>query len=790
MRKKIILNGLLEEDRQVFSKVLGEIFELVFTNNFIEYEEIVSDEFDLLFVGQKNNDLSKIIRLYKSRGLNIPTILISNGNIDESGFFDDFIFKPINEELLLYRTKKFIYNYRKYKYIDNELMIANNSNNESIYDSMSTLIYAYTVDLINDKVLSKANNDGEILEHNISYDELLNDICNNIEEEKDLFLSKFNRNKLLDYYENNQKNIVLSTNFNNESHTAVTVAALMYEKNGTIEAILRLYDITNVKFFQKINNTLLSQKYLSIGIIDIPTRKFNMLFKNGKRVNILYDFDDLNNKKVPNNYVLEGTDKYLEKSSMESILEGLSKYQQYFFTIKFYLEDDYKYIQYEYSYFSKDHKTILCLKSDVTKNVETDMLTGRLNRQGFIHCTTQTLKKSKINEYSLLYFNIKKFKAINELFGIDYGNHLLKHFTKKIEKCKVNPIYISRIEADQFACLVKTNDLDFEELNDVMHFEYSFNNKTIKVSAKLGIYIINEKLDILQMLDRAKLAKKFITDEYVKPYSIYDDSMKNSYMLKAMSQFDLERAIKNEELKVYYQPVIDCKTGEIASAEALIRWKHDTLGLVSPGEFLPALEETGDISKVDLYVVKKIVELYKKRKSQNKNFVPVSSNLSRMDLFDEDMMHSVIDDMKNDQEMKNIIRIEITETIYVNIEGRAKFLLDELRNLGTKMYIDDFGSGYSSLSTISDFDFDYLKLDMAFIKRIGDNDKVKNVIMSIISLAHSLDLKVVAEGVETALQFQFLKDNDCDYIQGYFFSKPLCEEEYELLLDSHEKMYS
>lgn len=348
----------------------------------------------------------------------------------------------------------------------------------------------------------------------------------------------------------------------------------------------------------------------------------------------------------------------------------------------------------------------------------------------------------------------------------------------------MKPLAISRIEADRFVVLVDKNNLDFEKLTSILHRVYDKDGMKVDIYVRCGIYYIPKDTDlsVSDMCDRAKLAKLYIPNQYVQPYAIFNEDMKYDYEQRSLALIQLDDAIKNSEIKVFYQPIYDAKTKQIASAEALVRWVSPK-GVILPGKFIPALEESGHITKLDTYVHKSVRRFMENRYKNGKKIVRVAVNLSRMDLMDDEIMDLIIDDVKDERYSKQMVNYEVTESAYANVSGKGTNFLIQLHDNGVKLLIDDFGSGMSSFSTLRDYNFDVIKLDMGFVQKLGENKKYNNIVMSIIELAHRLDMKVVAEGVETKEQADYLKEYGCDYLQGFYFSKPLPEEEFAKLLD-------
>ena len=228
---------------------------------------------------------------------------------------------------------------------------------------------------------------------------------------------------------------------------------------------------------------------------------------------------------------------------------------------------------------------------------------------------------------------------------------------------------------------------------------------------------------------------------------------------------------------------MDAKTGKIVSAEALVRWFHEQKGFISPGQFIPALEKGGYISELDRYMIEKVTGCLDQRRAEKKRFVPVSVNLSWMDFYDENMLEWIVRGLKKNNPNEQKIRFEITETSLAAIGENHTRMLMHLKENGAEILLDDFGNGYSSFGMLQDYDFDILKMDISFVRNIGVNKKSESILRAIIDMAHQLGIRLVAEGAETEEQVAFLRANGCDYIQGYYYYKPMPENEFLQLLD-------
>ena len=435
-------------------------------------------------------------------------------------------------------------------------------------------------------------------------------------------------------------------------------------------------------------------------------------------------------------------------------------------------------------YFSKPFSPEIVLNRvqnilSLYKHEYQDALTGGYNRCGFIRRTENVLYNvASAKDYVLMFFDIKNFKATNELFGTDGGDGVLKEFYTRINAI-FQPEVSGRLDADHFICLAKRESIDLDTLPAKLKINVQLNGRSMKLYGYCGIYNLEEDdVNVSAMIDRAKLAEESILHDHVLPYAIFDDSMRRGYMDRVELLAEYETALQNEEFKVYYQPVVEAATGNLVSAEALVRWVHPQRGMVSPAVFIPALESSGQISRLDWYVAEHVYKTILRSYRENFPMVPVSVNLSWMDFYDDSLMDDLMDIFQGDSLRRGDMRLEITETSYAALESDRAGILEQLRAAGVKILLDDFGSGYSSFGMLKRYDFDILKLDMTFTRQIETSPKVCTIINGIIQMVHHLGIKVIAEGAETEAQVKFLRENDCDYIQGYYFSKPLPEADF------------
>ena len=607
----------------------------------------------------------------------------------------------------------------------------------------------------------------------------------------------FSQESLLQSFENGRTNVSMETVVQGDDDEKIRMfrVAIEMARNSVtqkIEGVMYFLDITESYLAEKIPQLLYQKSFEKIALIDARRKLINMEsteeFNAYRYLNTKINYDvyvhDIIGATVPP----QERERLTGYMDLDHICEELDLNGRYSYTIHQISEDGEKRLkEYNCMYLFKELGIILAVTEDITELSGKDVLTGGYNMQGFIHEAENIFRHCKDRtDYVVLYFNVRNFKAVNELFGIDNGDKVLRMIHKHLKESSLKPCITARVEADQFTCLIRKEDLDLEALSGLCEWNFAHDGKMMHILCGCGIFYVEDKpMSINGMIDRAKIAKRYIKDEYVKPYNIYDTTMKSHYINRAELTGELKNGLAQEQFKVYYQPVIDAKTEKIVSAEALIRWIHPQRGFVSPAVFIPALEESGHISELDFYVTKKVFAFEKERYNQGKKIVPVSINLSWMDFYDETMMSWIDQNVGEYQELGIKSRFEITETSFEAMKQNRNNILEALQAKGAMTLLDDFGSGYSSYGVLQDYNFDILKIDMSLVRQIETNPKSRSILKSIIEMAHELGMKLVAEGAETEEQVTFLKENDCDYIQGYYYSKPLPEEEFIEFMETH-----
>ncbi|HCI74413.1 MAG TPA: diguanylate cyclase [Lachnospiraceae bacterium] len=416
---------------------------------------------------------------------------------------------------------------------------------------------------------------------------------------------------------------------------------------------------------------------------------------------------------------------------------------------------------------------------------EHDWLTGLYTRNFFFEYAGRLYQYHPELHLDAIVIDIEKFHTINAVNGREFGNSVLKEIGMEIRAFLTeNEGIASRIEADRFN-IYCVQQADYQELLDRLQKRASRLSAKVSIHLRMGVMPWNREIEPVQMFDRARAACNMIRGDYQNPLMIYNDELHRRELLNQRLLNDLNNATKEFQLKVYYQPKYDVQSDppRLKSAEALIRWVHPELGMISPGEFVPLFEGNGLISIVDSFVWNEAARQVSRWKEKYHFLLPVSVNLSRADVFDPTLVDRLVSLIEENGLSFKDIKLEVTESAYTD---KAKDLLDivrRLRELGFEIEMDDFGSGYSSLNMLSDMPIDVLKMDMKFIRNIESNETDMHLVRLILDIAKYLRLMVVAEGVETEGQLSLLKEAGCDLVQGFYFSRPIPPEEFEKLIE-------
>jgi len=415
-----------------------------------------------------------------------------------------------------------------------------------------------------------------------------------------------------------------------------------------------------------------------------------------------------------------------------------------------------------------------------------DTLTDLPNRYLLVDRLRQSISKSarQKTNIALLFLDLDRFKVINDNFGHQNGDQLLKEVASRLSEIARKSDTVARLGGDEFVFLLE-NLVDVKDAaRTAIRIIESFNKPfklqehLLHMSTSIGISIYpDDGLDDKILLKNADVSMYHAKKKGPGSYVYYSKKMNNTSLERLAIEANLRSAIKNNELHLLYQPQLRLKEDRYRNVEALIRWKNPELGDVSPGVFIPISEETGFIKQIDLWVISQACKQIKLWNDEGLKDLTVAINVSAGHLISSTFLEHLKTEIIINQIKAEQIEIEITEEVFVEQTERTIENLKAIKKLGARIAIDDFGTGYSSLQYIQDFPADTLKLDGMFIKNLETDKASQGIVRATIILAHSLGLELVAECVENEWQLDFLRENECDIIQGFFLSKPLFPEE-------------
>ena len=417
-------------------------------------------------------------------------------------------------------------------------------------------------------------------------------------------------------------------------------------------------------------------------------------------------------------------------------------------------------------------------------HVQKDTLTGFYTKETFFQKADEILAANPDKNYRFLLSDIENFKTLNEKYGTELSDKLLKYLAKQLKLKTPNLILSGRLSSDVLVCMQEDVGTKQSREDGLKFQKEIMKNAPIQNFVwKHGIYYTKTERNVSTeiMCSRARAAAKSIKGNYLVSCAVYDTEFDKLVKTQQQILDNMEDALKNNEFKVYLQPKYDLHSNKTGGAEALVRWIHPELGFMNPGDFIPLFETNGFVRNVDQFVFIEVCNIIRRWLDDGKPVVPISVNLSRRDFEHEDLADEI---MRTVDEMKiphNLIHLEVTESVFSDNPERIAETIRTLHRNGFVIELDDFGSGYSSITSLSEIEFDVLKLDMSIIKKDNPNS-ARNVLDMCSYIVRQMKLKSVAEGVENEAQLNRLKDLGCDYIQGYYFSKPLPVDEFEVYL--------
>ncbi len=419
---------------------------------------------------------------------------------------------------------------------------------------------------------------------------------------------------------------------------------------------------------------------------------------------------------------------------------------------------------------------------------ERDSVTGLYTKFKFYQEVRMLLADAKDGDFAFVRMDIDRFKMINNFYGIKEGDRVLVSVAKELKRIATvfDDFAYGRLENDVFAVCMPYKEENIDLLVKAIQITLKKVNKDYNIKVSCGVYVIRDRtMDVSEMYDRAFLAAKNCKGKFVESVAYYDDSMIENMRQEQFIINEVNKAIEEEQFEVFLQPKINLVTDKSYGAEALVRWKHPDRGMISPGEFIPVYERNGIIGRLDQYMWRHVCMLLRRWLDEGKTPNPISVNVSRVNIYNPHLVEILKKLITEYRIPAGLLNLELTESAFMEDQALVMKTMSRLHDIGFKIMMDDFGSGYSSLNVLKDMEVDYLKVDMKFLQQSQkfNNSKGEKVITSVIRMAKWLHLPSIVEGVETIEQVDFLKCIGCEYAQGFYYAKPMPIKDYEAFLE-------
>ena len=419
-----------------------------------------------------------------------------------------------------------------------------------------------------------------------------------------------------------------------------------------------------------------------------------------------------------------------------------------------------------------------------------DLLTGIYNKSHFFDETRVLLDRHPNEDFVFIRLDIEKFQLVNSFYGVAEGDGLLCYIASELKSFAGGSKRVSygRIDADVFGiCMPYCGDEDIASFAQYVRTRFAQYNREFDIVPTVGVYVVEDRtLTLNDMYDKANLAAKHCKGNYIRNYAFYTTEMSDELMNEQRIVNRMKYALENNEFMLYLQPKYNLQTNRVSGAEVLVRWKNGTQGMIPPNEFIPVFERNGFIVKLDYYVWEKTCQMIAKWIKEGRKISPISVNISRVSLYNPRLVETISGLVEKYQIPRHLLQLEVTESAYVGSKLSIHEMVESFQLEGFSILMDDFGSGYSSLNALKDISVDILKIDMKFLSDTDKQGRSRNILASVVRMAKWLDMPVVAEGVERREQVEFLRSIGCEYVQGYYFAKPMPMENYEELAVGEE----
>ncbi len=417
-----------------------------------------------------------------------------------------------------------------------------------------------------------------------------------------------------------------------------------------------------------------------------------------------------------------------------------------------------------------------------TRLIYTDMVTGGNNWLHFVKKGTRLLKKKIfVRNYAVVHMKMRKYRSFCTCFGVKEGEALIEKMYHVLDKnLKRNEAMAHQENAEFGLLLIYTDKQQLNARIEALEKALNAILPKMKLYFAVGVYQVQQReRDIEQLYNNAMLACDMLGEEAENQIAFFDVEMNKQKLWERMVEDDMDAALANREFQVYLQPKISASQGELAGAEALVRWIHPKEGFIPPNKFIPIFEQNGFILKLDDYMLEEIAKQQAQWMEQGNKLVPISVNVSRAHFTREDLAQHICNIVDKYHIPHNVIELELTESAFFDDKNVLLNTVNNLRKAGFVVSMDDFGSGYSSLNSLKELQLDVLKLDAEFFRGADTQERGLLIVSEVIDLAKKLNMKIVAEGIESREQVDFLIEQECDLIQGYYFAKPMPIREFE-----------
>ena len=416
------------------------------------------------------------------------------------------------------------------------------------------------------------------------------------------------------------------------------------------------------------------------------------------------------------------------------------------------------------------------------QRAEQDIVTGLYNKKAFFVETAKLLGEAKGNSYVMIVWGLDHYSVVRELFGERTAEQILCRLANEFRHRVKGMGICCRMEEDRFLVCVERDYLEqyFGEFERMLFGNDGWNNLDYPITSHMGLYRIEDCTQTVDaIVERAATALWVIQENYVKRWNYYNENLNEMLLMGKKMLEDMEGALKAREFQVFYQPVVDVTSRKVVGMEALVRWEHPQRGCISPGAFISLFEQNGFVTRLDMFVIEEICKFQQRRRQEGLERLPVSVNLSRIDFYNPGLCSKIMSLLQKYGLSPDDLELEISNNAYKDNLKNLLTAIEGFQKCGFQVILDDFGGEYAYLNMLKDISVDILKIDMKFIKDSKTSVRAGNILYNVIQMAKALQMKIAVEGVETTQQYELLCRMGCDWIQGYYFSRPLPAQEVE-----------